>query len=198
MTGDPPAMERRSFLGGVLGLSVAAALAGCLNRSGVVGSSVEHVEPRRVRGTQPTVVAFDPDATAVHVRGFMRYGSSSCNRVGLGDVAYDAGRDHLEVVLESVDDQVLPLPRGCTADMAATWYHATVRFADELPERVTVVERGSGAESTTRTVVRSEQRALCTTDNPEGSTPARTAHWTCPERYVAAENSTGATTPDGT
>jgi hypothetical protein len=198
MTGEPSSgsMGRRAFLGGVFGSSLVAVLAGCMDRSGVVESSVVHAEPRRVRGTRPTVVAFDPDDTAVHVRGFMRYGSSSCNRVGLENVAYDAGERHLEVVLASVDDQVLPLPMGCTADMAATWYRATVRFADGLPERVTVVEAGSGRESSTRTVVRSEQRALCTTDHPEGSTPARTAHWTCPERYVAAETSTGERTPD--
>jgi hypothetical protein len=198
MTGDLPdgSVGRRAFLGGVLGSSLAAALAGCVDRSGVVGSSVVHAEPRRVRGTRPTVVAFDPEETSVHVTGFMRYGSSSCNRVGLDQVAYDAGERHLEVALTSVDDQVLPFPVGCTADMAATWYRATVRFADELPGRVTVVEDGSGEESTTRTVVRSEQRELCTTDHPGGSNASQHAHWTCPERYVAAEDSTGVTTPD--
>jgi hypothetical protein len=189
-------MGRRRFLGSAVAGGISTALAGCLDRSGVVGSSVEHVEPRRVRGTRPTVVAFDDDGLAVRVTGFMYYGSSSCNRVGLDRVAYDAGERHLDVALTSVDDQVLPIPMGCTADLAATWYRATVRFADELPKRVTVVEDGSGEESTTRTVVRSEQRALCNGDHPEGSAAARRAHWTCPERYVAAENSTGATTPE--
>lgn len=189
-------MNRRSFLagaGGALATALGSASAGCLDRSGVVGASVQHVEPRRLRRSRATIVGFDGDDGAVRVTGFMYYGSSSCNEVGIADVTYEQAAGHLRLALASVDDD--PIGMGCTADMAATWYRATVRFADALPDRVTVVESGSGEASTTRTVDRDEQRARCTADHPEGSEAARTAHWTCPERYVAAENSTGETTP---
>jgi hypothetical protein len=193
-------MRRRRLLARLGGLAAgaSAATAGCLDRSGVTGATVEHVEPRRVRGSRSTVVAFDEADGEVRVTGFMFYGSSSCNRVGITESAYDQDAGHLRVVLDSVDDGGLSLPSlGCTADMAATWYRATVSVADTLPETVTVVEANGGDESTTRTVDRSEQRALCRSDHPDGSNASRRAHWTCPERYVAAEDSTGVRTPDG-
>lgn len=192
-------MRRRRLLAGIGALAAAGsvATAGCLDQSGITGAHVEHVEPRRIRGTRSTVVAFDDEAGEVRITGFMFYGSSSCNRIGLTGTAYDADASHLRVVVDSVDQGGLKLPSmGCTADMAATWYRATVAFADALPESVTVVEAQGGAESTTHTVDRSDQRARCTSDHPEGSNASRTAHWTCPERYIAADNSTGLTTPD--
>lgn len=191
-------MKRRSVLAGVgggLAATISAATSGCLGvRSGVVGTSVEHVDPRRVRKRRDTIVAFDDGDREVRVLGFVYYGSSSCNRVGFDTVAYDAEAGHLRVALASTDEK--PVSLGCTGDVAATWYRATVRFADDLPGRVTVVESGGGEEATVRTVDRSEQRERCTTDHPEGSNASGLAHWTCPERYVAAERSTGATTPD--
>lgn len=175
-------MNRRTFLGAV----VAAGVAGCVGGgTGVTGTNVEHVTPRRDRERRPTIVAFDDDDGAVHVLGFMRYGSSSCNEVGIGSTSYDADAGSLRVVLTSKSTN--PLPMACTADMAATWYRATVRFAGELPDEVTVVE-GDGDDAETRTVDRREQRSLCTSEHPPDSPEAKTAHWTCPERYVAVSD----------
>jgi len=178
-------MNRRSFVGAVAGLG--AGLAGCLGGgAGITKTSVEHVEPRRNRERRPTIVEFDGDAGAIHVLGFMRYGSSSCNRVGIDSTAYDREANTLRVVLASKSKN--PLPTGCTADMAATWYRATVGFAEELPQQVTVVEQ-RGDETEKRTVDRSEQRTLCTSEHPPDSAAATKAHWTCPERYVAVSDS---------
>lgn len=178
-------MNRRSFLG-VLA-AAGGGTAGCLGGgAGVSGTNVEHVEPRRNRERRPTIVEFDEGAGAVHVLGHMTYGSSSCDRVGIDSTRYDAEADALRIVLDSKSKN--PLQLACTADMAATWYRATVRFAGDLPERVTVVEHG-GDDAERRTVDRSEQRNLCTTEHPPDSAAAKTAHWTCPERYVAVDES---------
>ncbi|WP_226013294.1 hypothetical protein [Halomicrobium salinisoli] len=175
-------MNRRRFLGTLAGAG--AGMAGCVSLgSGVSGTSIEHVEPRRDRERRPPIVEFDDDAGAVHVLGYMAYGSSSCDRVGIDSTTYDGDADALEIVLASKSRR--SFSTACTADMAATWYRATVRFADELPQQVTVVE-GDGDDPQTRTVDRSEQRELCTSEHPPDSTAAETAHWTCPERYVAA------------
>lgn len=176
-------VNRRSFLGALV--AAAAGTAGCVGGgTGVTGTSVEHVTPRRNRERRPTIVAFDETAGAVHVLGYMAYGSSSCNKVGIDSTSYDADAGSLRVVLASKSKN--PLPVGCTADMAATWYRATVGFAGELPERVTVVE-GDDDAAERRTVDRSEQRELCTSEHPPDSAAAKTAHWTCPERYIAVE-----------
>lgn len=178
-------MNRRSFVGLLAGAVTGAA--GCLaDGSGVSGTSVEHVDPRRNRERRPTIVEFDDTAGAVRILGHMRYGSSSCNRVGIDSTEYDADAATLRVVLTSKSESSISM--GCTADMAATWYRATVRLADALPQRVTVVER-RGDNSEERTVDRSEQRELCTTEHPPDSEAAKKAHWTCPERYVAVSPS---------
>lgn len=176
-------MNRRSFIGVLAGGLTATA--GCLGGSGVTGSSAEHIEPRRNREQRPTIVAFDEAESAVYITGHMAYGSSSCNKVGIASTAYDAKANSLRVVMESQSENSLPfLPFACTADMAATWYRATVQFAGELPQKVTVVERRGSSEDV-RVVNRREQRQLCTTDHPPDSTEAKEAHWTCPEQYVA-------------
>jgi hypothetical protein len=119
-------MNRRSFLGAVAGLG--AGLAGCLGGgAGITKTSVEHVDPRRTREKRPTIVEFDDDAEAVHILGFMQYGSSSCNRVGIDSTTYDREANALRVVLTSKSKN--PLPTASTADMAATWYRARIRFA---------------------------------------------------------------------
>lgn len=185
-------MKRRTFLSRslLLGASTAGltATAGCLSGvgSGIVSQSVEHVEPKRIREKRRTIVAFDDDAREIQILGFMFYGSSSCNRVGIESTAYDAEADTLTVTLTSKDRN--PLQIACTADMAATWYRVTVRFDASLPETVAVVE-SRGDDHETRTVNRAEQEALCTADHPPDSKPAAKAHWTCPEHYVAVASS---------
>jgi len=178
-------MNRRTYLAAFAG--IAAGTAGCLSSgSGVSGTSVEHVEPRRNREQRPTIVSFDEAAGTVSVLGFMAYGSSSCNRVGIDSTTYDEDANELRVVVIPKSKNAVSL--GCTADMASTWYRATIRFGDDLPRRVTVVER-RGDTTERRTVDRSEQRELCTAEHPPNSTAAKKAHWTCPERYVAASES---------
>lgn len=178
-------MNRREYLGVLVG--GATGIAGCLGGgAGVSGTSVEHVEPRRNREQRPTIVEFDDSAGAVRVLGHMAYGSSSCDRVGIDSTKYDVETDALRVVMTSKSKS--PLPMACTADMAAAWYRATVQFADGLPQLVTVVER-RGDDSEKRTVDRSEQRELCTSEHPPDSEAAKKAHWTCPERYVAVSES---------
>lgn len=176
-------MKRRTFIGMVAG--GVAGLAGCLGGgTRVTGTSVEHVEPRRRREERPTIVEFDDAAQAVHILGFMHYGSSSSNRVGIESTSYNAEADALRVVMTSKYKNPLVGWLGGTGDMAATWYRVTVNLSGELPQTVTVVE-GEGDESEGRTVDRTEQRALCTSEHPPDSSEATTAHWTCPERYAA-------------
>ncbi|WP_255198092.1 twin-arginine translocation signal domain-containing protein [Halorarius litoreus] len=178
-------MRRRDLLraAGAVG---ATALAGCtFGQSGLVDTRIDlDFEPRRQRRPRPIVVSWDDDAGAVFVQGFMYYGSSSCNRIGVTEVRYDAEADTLYTTLNSVEKGWFP-NLGCTADMAASHYQVRFRFADSLPETVVVREDGSGANDE-RTVVRSEQERLCTTDHPEGSEAAAKAHWTCPEKYLRA------------
>ncbi|WP_433629481.1 twin-arginine translocation signal domain-containing protein [Halomicrococcus sp. NG-SE-24] len=190
-------MNRRDFL---VTLTVAGGVAtttGCLETrgsgTGIVSKTVEHVEPRRIREQKSTIVEFDDDAHAVRVLGYMYYGSSSCNKVGLEAAQYDGDTDELRVVVTPKSTNHIPfLPVACTADMAATWYRVTVIFADELPETITVVEhRGDKEEQ--RTVNRTDQHELCTTDHPQNSSAGQTAHWTCPERYIAVSRSTNTT-----
>lgn len=185
-------MKRRAFLR-LLGVGGLSGAAGCLDAvglgSGIVETSVEHVDPARRRERKPIIVAFDEETTTVRILGWMYYGSSSCNRVGLESVDYDANEDHLQVVITSNSTQAIPfLPLGCTADMAATWYEARVRFAEALPQTVTVKEQGNG-ENAQRTVRRQAQRELCTTAHPTGSDAAKKAHWTCPDKYLTPEGS---------
>lgn len=180
-------MRRRDLLR-VTGTAGATALAGCtLGQSGLVDTRIDpHFEPRRQRRERPIVVSWDDDAGAVFVQGFMFYGSSSCNRIGVTEARYDAEADTLYTTLESVEKGSIIPNLGCTADMAASHYRVRFRFADALPETVVVREDGSGANDE-RTVVRSDQERLCTTDHPEGSDAAELAHWTCPERYLRAK-----------
>ena len=189
-------MRRRDLLGTV-GAAGVTALAGCtFGQSGLVDTRLDpEFEPRRRRRTRPIVVAWDDDAREVVVQGFMYYGSSSCNRIGVTESRYDAGTDTLHATFDSVEKGGFP-NLGCTADMAASHYRARFRFADALPETVVVREQGAGEGTAERTVVRSEQERLCTTDHPEGSDAAERAHWTCPEKYLRAAVSEG-TDSDG-
>lgn len=187
-------MRRRELLraAGVTGVAGATALAGCVGGSGLVDTRLDpEFEPRRQRRTRPIIVAWDEGASEVLVQGFMYYGSSSCNRIGVTEARYDAEVDTLHATFESVEKGGIIPNLGCTADMAASHYRARFRFADSLPERVVVRENGSAEASDERTVVRSEQAALCTTGHPEGSDDAENAHWTCPEKYVRADVSKG-------
>ena len=178
-------MNRRMFLGVLAG--VGAGIAGCLDgAAGISGTNVEHVDPRRNRERRPTIVEFDDTAGAVHILGYMAYGSSSCDRVGIHSTTYNMEADTLRIVLTSKSKNAFSM--ACTADMAATWYRATVQFTSELPQRVTVIER-RGDDSEKWTVDRSEQRKLCTSEHPPNSAEAKRAHWTCPERYVAVSDS---------
>lgn len=174
-------MRRRTFIGGLAG--GIGGLAGCLGGgTRITDKNVEHVEPRRSREQRPTIVEFDEANGAVTILGNMAYGSSSCNRVGIASTNYQAESNSLRVVMTSKKRN--PLEFACTADMAFTWYRATVRFAGGLPQKVTVVE-GGGDDAETRTVDRSEQETLCTADHPSDSSEGKQAHWTCPERYLA-------------
>lgn len=188
-------MRRRGLLrvAGVAGTAGVAALAGCtLDRSGLVETTIDpEFEPRRRRQERPILVAWDDGAGEVVVQGFMYYGSSSCNRVGVTEARYDADADTLHATFASVEkDRLFPFG-GCTADMAASHYRARFRFADDLPGRVVVREAGSGGAAGERTVVRSEQERLCRADIDEDTERGRAAHWTCPEEYVRANVSAG-------
>ncbi|WP_255151500.1 hypothetical protein [Halorarius halobius] len=185
-------MRRRDLLQAA-GAAGATALAGCsaLDRSGLIDTSLDpEFDPRRERRTRPIVVSWDDDAGAVFVQGFMYYGSSSCNRIGVTEARYDADADTLHATFDSVEKGGFP-SLGCTADMAASHYRARFAFADELPERVVVRERGSASDADERTVVRSEQRRLCSADFDPDSERGRKAHWTCPEKYLRAGVSKG-------
>lgn len=185
--------SRRGFLAAcAAGL---AATAGCsVATRGLTGSSLEHRNPRRIRARRPILVAFDEERGVVTVTGFMLYGSSSCNRIELKGATYDRDADALTARIAPGEKGSLLRPLlglGCTADMAGAHYRAEFRFAGDLPARVTVVEGGAASDSQRRTVVREEQHRLCTTDHPDGSAAAESAHWTCPEEYVAANVSAG-------
>lgn len=185
-------MRRRDFLQAA-GAAGAAAIAGCTaGRTGLVDTRFEpEFEPRRRRRTRPVVVAWDDAAGEVRVQGFMYYGSSSCDRIGLTESRYDADADTLYATVSPVEDRGWFPFGGCTADMAASHYRARFAFADSLPQTVVVREHGRVAGVAERTVVRSEQERLCTGDRPGGSEQAALAHWTCPEAYVRADVSSG-------
>lgn len=198
-------MRRRDLLA-ALGTAAAAGLAGCRGYwsdeataaaegpwvdTDVPGPierrSIRFYEPRRNRRVRRLRIAWDPAATAVHLTGVMQYGSSTCDRPGFDRTRYDDDADRLFVRLGPTEREGVDT---CSLDLAADTFRATVAFADELPSTVRAVSAktydGPGRNVTTaeRTVDRAEQRALCTTDHPEGSAAAERAHWTCPERYV--------------
>lgn len=181
-------MNRRSFLRTLLASGGAALTGGCLDEvglgSGVVATKVQHVEPSRLREQKRSIVEFDESTQTVQILGWMPYGSSSCNYVGIESTDYDATEEHLRVTFTSKSDTGIPfLPTGCTADMAATWYEARIEFADSLPQTVTVIENRGGKISK-RTVNRQTQRELCTNSHPPDSAEAAAAHWTCPDNYI--------------
>lgn len=211
-------MRRRELLAG-LGVAVTAGLAGCrgyweddeastspwVTDSGpgpVERQSIRFYEPRRNRRVRRVRVAWDEAATAVRITGVMQYGSSTCDRPGIAETRYDADADRLFVRLAPTERDGVDT---CSMDLASDTYRATVAFANSLPATVRVESaktldgrRLSEPTTVERTVDRAEQRELCTTDHPEGSEAAETAHWTCPERYVRAAESRPERTPTAT
>jgi hypothetical protein len=155
-------------------------------------------------------VAFDPEADEVRVTGFAYYGSSSCDTLGVRTVEFSREEATLRTVVEARTKSGpldilpfdVPLPVGCTADMAGTTYRLTARFARGLPEVVEVFEdarggldrndRAGGEFGGNRRVVRDDQRRLCAGSGPEQDAQRRKRHWTCPERYLAVEESADA------
>ena len=91
-------------------------------------------------------VTFD-DPNGVTVAGALWYGSSSCDRIALADVALDAGTLRVRVVATSVRDE----PAVCTDDLAAADYRATVTLDGGLPERVAVTEVPARGDARTHT-----------------------------------------------
>jgi hypothetical protein len=185
-------MNRRSFLAGLAGGTAltAGCLSGTVDRPHLLSTRLDRVEPRRDRKSRPVVVAWDDDAGLVAVSGFVWYGSSSCDRPSVGDATYDPDRDALRVVVEPARKRLPGF--GCTGDMAGADYRVTARFAGGLPATVSVVERNAAADTARRTVDRTAQERLCTSSHPSGSDAEARAHWTCPERYLRAEESVDA------
>jgi hypothetical protein len=211
-------MRRRELLAG-LGATATAGLAGCRGyweddeastspwvETDVSGPIARHSirlhEPRRNRRVRRVRVAWDEAANAVHVTGVMRYGSANCDRPGIVETRYEADSDRLFVGLAPKERDGVD---RCSMNQASETYRATIAFEDSLPATVCVesaktLEGRRLSEPTTveRTVDRAEQRELCTSDHPEGSEAAETAHWTCPEGYVRAADSHPERTPTAT
>ncbi|SHH46508.1 hypothetical protein [Halobaculum gomorrense] len=142
-------MHRRALLSALATLP-AATTAGCGFRlSGPIArrsfeicdADGECAEKVPDAGGDP-VVERHPDERRIVVYGFMYVGSGSCDRAVL-DSAHVAN-DTL-VVRVGVESRgafgfgVAPT-LGCTADMSADRYRATVRFRSSLPADVTVIE----------------------------------------------------------
>jgi hypothetical protein len=184
-------MNRRSFLAGLAGGAVltTGCLSAAVDRPHLLSTRLDRVEPRRDRKSRPVVVEWDDDAGLVAVSGFVWYGSSSCDRPSVAGATYDQDRDSLRVVVEPARKRQLLPVFGCTGDMAGADYRVTARFAGGLPATVSVVERNAAADTERRTVDRAAQERLCASSHPPGSDAAAKAHWTCPERYLRAEES---------
>jgi hypothetical protein len=213
-------VNRRTFLAGVTGAGGLAGLGGCLGLGSdgdsgggpvrLQGYDFEvDVDRGRERAGDPTIVTFDDAVDEVRATGFAYYGSSSCDTLDAGAVSYDRDDGRLRATVEARPKNGplgflpfdVPLPVGCTADMAGTTYRLTARFDGGLPEVVEVIEdarggggregHGASAYAGGRVVVRADQSTLCS--GPAPSTRDRRAkrHWTCPERYVRADESIG-------
>jgi len=207
-------MRRRELLAG-LGAIAGTGIAGCAGywndddasqgpwvTTDVAGpierQSIRFYQPRRARAVRRLRVAWDEAASAVHITGRMSYGSSTCDRPGIAETRYDADADRLFVELTPTRREGV---RRCSADIAVDTYRATVVFEETLPASVHVVSGShehADATPAERTVDRAEQRDLCTSDHPEGSDAAEKAHWTCPEKFVRAEQSRPERTPTAT
>lgn len=191
MTGHEISVRRRRFLMACAG--GLAAFAGCSKeQDGLTGTSLHHRDPKRFRARRPIIVAFDEDNGVITVTGFMAYGSSSCGRIELKEASYDRPAGVLTARIApgrkpSLLRDILGL--GCHADIASAHYRAKFQFAGELPTRVTIVEEGAMGNRQRRTVDRKEQHERCSRSHTEGSEAAITAHWTCPEEYIATNAS---------
>jgi hypothetical protein len=219
-------VNRRSFLAVMAGTGALGGLGGCLGLTGggdsdggpvrLQGYDFEvDVDRGRERAGNPTVVAFDETVEEVRATGFAYYGSSSCDTLGVRTVAYDPEDDRLRATVEARSKNGplgvlpfdVPLPVGCTADMAGTTYRLTARFEGGLPDVVEVIEDARGGDGDAggggsgdhegsayagdRTVVRADQSTLCSGPTPETRTRRAKRHWTCPERYLRADESIG-------
>ncbi|WP_458210452.1 hypothetical protein [Haladaptatus sp. NG-SE-30] len=194
---DSSSPSRRRFLA-LVGTAGGAVTAGCFGSlasgSGIVGKRFETVDPRRSRKSRPIIVAFDDNAQEVQVTGFMWYGGG-CDKASLKTATYEPEADRLRVVLDPT--RKLLSFGGCTAAMGGTHYRVTVAFASSLPRTVEVVEHNAGQQTPEqRTVDREAQEELCT-GVPETNEERATAHWTCPEQYIAMNNDTQTTTNQG-
>lgn len=191
-------MNRRSVLRGIGTVAGITGLTGCVDlltdspREGIASIEFEpSADPVRGREEARTIVRFDEEAKTVEVEGYLYFGGG-CERLGLMDVTFERAVSRLSVTVGSVEEEPEFDPftsDSCTTAMGARWYRVTVTFSDRLAETVHVVEKGLADESGTRTVNRTAQRELCTSDHPEGSAKAKTAHWTCPNEYIAANES---------
>lgn len=144
-------LSRRRFLA-ASGSTATATLAGCggaLRTDGptVVSKSFERLGPSSI--TNRISVAFDPDAPAVHITGFVTYDSENCDRPVLRSVSYDSNDDTLSV---TVGHRRKLLALGCRDDATGSAYRASVRFAGGLPETVAIVEQNADGETDRRTV----------------------------------------------
>lgn len=187
---DRPGTRRRSLLRGVGAAATAVGVGFGVVRhwntpdSGIVDVSSQHgVVPDRERSAGRTVVRFDEELTSVQLTGRLGHGSERCELIGVREATFDSGRNRLRVVVAPIerDDR----PRACQSSMDYSWYQVTIRFASSLPRVVRVVERGPGEKSRNRTVKRRRQARRCRRETYENESLASTAHWTCPDRYVA-------------
>ena len=161
-------LSRREYLAS--GAILATIVTGCLGtdgppnaRSGIdTPDFVTHVEfdwqdahertPRPDAITPGSPPEFDTTTDAVHVEGWITYGSSTCDEPYLA--AVDTNEEHETLVL-TVDQRERPdLDRNsCADDLATAAYSITVSF-EEPPETIEVVEEHhpNGPSTTTGSV----------------------------------------------
>lgn len=147
--------------------------------------NAEHgVVPDRKRTAARTVVRFDREQTSVQIIGVLGHGSTRCEQIGVGDAEFSHRTNRLRVVITPVDRD--SQPTACTSSLSWSWYRVTIRLVSSLPAVVRVVERGP-AKSQNRTVRRRRQARRCRRETFENESVASTAHWTCPDRFIAVD-----------
>ncbi|GAB6878743.1 hypothetical protein JCM17823_10170 [Halorubrum gandharaense] len=119
--------SRRAVLCGIAGLGSLAGLAGCLDRGPITSfeltsPTIEPEEPPRISTDDNTVV----------VEGTAWYGSSSCSTLELAHARYHERTGRLDVLVAPADDRTLPVPLGCTDDLASTGYVARIVAGERL------------------------------------------------------------------
>lgn len=133
----------------------------------------EMAEENVLPGDEPRV-RFHGSTRTVSITGVLTYGSSSCDAIRVEDLSLDEASDELRVDVgweeDGSDDGLV---RVCNDDLDDGSYELRLRFAEELPTAVRVVEHHRApseddGERVVSTTSRREGRATAVAFGPTG------------------------------